>query len=172
MRISDNPLVLDAPDLFGRDKELYLKLREQGAGKDILLCVEQAMKHTPKPVRQALTMPMAKRKPVKSLEDRLWTRYRSTIIDPARKGTLLISGNTFVVPLPILLAFVSLLEEPGRFHAEGKALVNWQVTVLSYMLNGTLEPQTTYDPDEKSASQQIAKFFKGVIKLANPECNP
>jgi hypothetical protein len=167
MRISHDPFVLDAPDLFGRDKELYLTLKEQGAGKDDLLRVERAMKHPPKPIVRSLTIPVTKRKPVKSLEDRLWARYRAADIDPAKSGKFLLNGETKEVPLPVLLAFVTLLEENGRFHAESKALICWQVTALSFMVKGVFEAPVFEDPDEKAASQQIAKFIKGVLKLAD-----
>lgn len=167
MRISDNPLVLDAPDLFGSDKELYLKLIEQGATKDILLRVERAMKHPPKPVNLSLTIPIAQRKPVKSLEDRLWGRYRSAVIDPTTKGKLVFNRDPVETPLPVLLAFVTLLEETGRFHAESSALINWQVAILSYMITKKLELPYIDDPDEKAASLQISRFVRGVIKLAD-----
>jgi hypothetical protein len=167
VRINHNPLVLDAPDLFGSEKELYLKLKEQGAGKDVLLRVEQAMKRPPKPISRSLTIPVEKRKPVKSLEDRLWARYRSAEINREGKGKLMFNKEPKDVPLPVLLAFTSLIEEPGRFHAESRALINWQITLLSYILNGKLEPQPIGDLDEKEASQQISKFIKGVSKLAN-----
>ena len=169
MRINKNPFVLDAPDLFGSEKELYLMLTEQGAGKDVLLRVEHAMKHPPKPISRSLTIPVEKRTPMKSLEDRLWARHRSMANDPAGNGKLMFNKAPKEVPLPVLLAFVSLIEEPGRFHAESRALINWQITILSYMLTGELEPQPIDDHDEKAASQQISKFITGVIKLANTE---
>ena len=167
MRINRNPLVLDASDFFAYDKELYLKLKEQGAGKDVLQRVERAIKQTPKPIRRSLVVPVEKRTPVKSLEDRLWARYRGTDIEPTRKGSLILNGDSKETPLPVLLAFVALIEENGRFHAESKALISWQVAVLTYIANSSLEPPVFEDPDEKAASQQIAKFFKGVQKLAN-----
>jgi hypothetical protein len=167
VKINTNPLVLDAPELFGYDKELYLKLKEQGAGKEVLLRVERAMKHPPKPINRSLTIPVEKRVPVKSLEDRLWARYRRTAVDPSKMGCLMLNGEAKEVTLPVLFAFVTLLEETGRFRAESHAIINWQVAVLSYMATGILEPPVTDDPDEKTVSQQIAKFVKGVIKLAD-----
>lgn len=169
MKIHHDPLVLDAPALFGGDKELYLMLKEQGAGKDVLLRVERAMKTPPKPISRSLAISVEKRKPVKSLEDRLWARYRGNVIEPSKKGKFILNGDSKEVPLPVLLAFVTLLEESGRFHAESKAIISWQIAVLSYMANGKLEPPAFDDLDEKAASQQIAKFFKGVMKLADTQ---
>lgn len=172
MKISADPFILDAPDLFGNDKELYMRLKEQGAGKDALLRVERAMKHPPKPISQSLAIPVAKRKPVKSLEDRLWARYRCSNIDPVKKGKLVFNGELIEVPLQMLLVFVALIEEPGRFHAESRAIINWQITVLTLMVNGNLDLPIFDEPDEKAASQHISKFFKGVSKLANAEVDP
>jgi hypothetical protein len=169
MKVSHDPLVLDAPVLFGGDKDLYRKLVKQGADKDALLRVEHAMKHPPKPVSRTLTVPVEKRKPVKSLEDRLWARYRGTAVDAAKKGRLILNGDAIEAPLPVLLAFVTMIEEDGRFHAEARALINWQVAALSYMATGKLEPPAPEDPDEKAASQQAARFFKGVIHLGDAQ---